>query len=77
MHVIETVFAVAAVVLLVVLGWSVFVFFSPYRKCRWCQIFARIRMRCRRCKGTKLTGRLGAKHAHRVRLSLQQAWEER
>jgi hypothetical protein len=34
-------------------------------------------MRCRRCKGAKLTRRLGAKHVHKVRLSLQQAWDER
>ena len=37
MHVIETGFEVAAVVLLAVLGWAVFVYFSPYRECRWCR----------------------------------------
>lgn len=77
MHVIEAGFMVAAIVLLTVLGWAAFVYFSPYRECRWCQLFAGLRMRCRRCKGTKLTRRLGAKHVHRVRLSLQQAWDER
>lgn len=77
MQVIETGFGAAAVVLLAVLGRAVFVYFRPYRKCRWCQAFARLRLRCRRCKGTKLTRRLGAKHVHKVRLSLQQAWDER
>jgi hypothetical protein len=33
--------------------------------------------RCWRCKRTKLTRRLGAKQVHKVKLSLQQAWEER
>jgi hypothetical protein len=33
--------------------------------------------RCWRCKGTRLTRRLGAFHAHKVRQSLQQAWDER
>ena len=77
MQVIETGFGAAAVVLLAVLGRAVFVYFRPYRECRWCLFFARFRLRCLRCKGTKLTRRLGAKHVHKVRLSLQQAWEER
>jgi hypothetical protein len=77
MQVIESGFAVAAAVLLGVLGWSVFVYFSPYRKCRWCAAFARLRLRCRRCRGTKLTRRLGAGHVHKVRLSMQQARAER
>jgi hypothetical protein len=37
MEVIETGFTVAAVALLVVLGWAVFVYFSPFRECRWCR----------------------------------------
>lgn len=77
MQVIETGLEMAAVVLLAVAVWAVFVYFSPYRRCRWCALFKRFRLRCRRCKGTKLTRRLGAKHVHRVRLSLQQAWDER
>lgn len=77
MGVIEAWCGVAAVILLGVLGWAVFVYFSPYRKCRWCKPFARFRLRCPRCKGSRLTRRLGARHAHRVRLSLQQAWDER
>lgn len=77
MQVIETGFEVAAAVLLGVLGWSVFVYLSPYRTCRWCAAFASLRLRCRRCKGAKLTRRLGARHVHRVRLALRQAWEER
>lgn len=77
MHEIETAFIVAAVTLLAVLGWAVFVYFSPYRKCRWCALFARFRLRCRRCRGSKLTRRLGARQVHKVRLSLQQAWDER
>ena len=77
MHLIDTGLTVAAVVLLAVLGWSVFVYVSPYRKCRWCAAFVGLRLRCRRCKGTKLTRRLGARQVHKVKLSLQQAWEER
>jgi hypothetical protein len=76
MHVIETGFEVAAAILLGVLGWAVFVYFSPYRPCRWCR-GRRIGRRCWRCKGTKLTRRLGAQQAHKVKLSLRQAWEER
>ena len=37
----------------------------------------RRKRRCWRCKGSKLTQRLGARLVHRVKLSLQQAWEER
>jgi hypothetical protein len=77
MQVIELGFAVAALVLVGVLGWLVFVYFSPYRKCRWCETFARCRLRCRRCKGSKLTRRLGAKLIHKAKLSLLQAWAER
>ncbi len=33
--------------------------------------------RCWRCKGTRLTRRLGAYHVHKAKLSLVQAWEER
>jgi hypothetical protein len=76
MGVIVTGFQVAAVVLLAVLARAVFVYFSPYRVCRWCRDRQRGR-RCWRCKGTKLTRRIGAKQVHRVKLSLQQAWEER
>jgi hypothetical protein len=37
MHLIETGFTVTLIVLLAVLGRAVFVFFSPYRECRWCR----------------------------------------
>lgn len=77
MRVIETGFGAAAAVLLAVLAWAVLVYFSPYRGCRWCRAFARFRLRCRRCKGTRLTRRLGAQLVHKVKLSLQQAWAER
>jgi len=76
MHVIETGFEVAGLILLGVLGWAVFVHFSPCRPCRWCAGRRRGR-RCWRCKGSKLTRRIGAKHVHKVKLSLQQAWAER
>jgi hypothetical protein len=93
-HVIETVLEVAAVLLLAVLGRGLFVFFCPYRQCRWCRpggvlggsLPARMagheperkrRRRCWRCKGTRLTRRLGAWHAHKVRDSLAQARAER
>lgn len=33
--------------------------------------------RCWRCRGTRLTRRLGAYHAHKVKQSLGQAWAER
>jgi hypothetical protein len=48
---------------------------KPYRTCRWCK--KRRGRRCWRCKGTKLTRRLGAYHVHKVKLSLIQAWDER
>ncbi len=32
--------------------------------------------RCWRCKGSRLTRRLGARQAHKTKLSLQQAWRE-
>jgi hypothetical protein len=69
-------FAVAAVILLAVAGRAVFVYFSPYRECRWCRK-RRVGRRCWRCHGMKLTRRLGAKVVHKVSLSLLQAWEER
>ena len=37
----------------------------------------RRRRRCWRCKGRKRTRRWGAFHVHKVKLSLQQAWNER
>jgi hypothetical protein len=76
MHAVETGFAVTLIVLLAVLGRAVFVFFSPYRTCRWCEGRRRGR-RCWRCHGTKQVRRIGAKHVHKVRMSLLQAWEER
>jgi len=36
MQVIETGLTAAAALLLSILGWSVFVYLSPYRRCRWC-----------------------------------------
>jgi hypothetical protein len=82
------------VILLAIVGRAVFLYFSPYRECRWYRpgglvggsLPARIggheprprrKRRCWRCKGTRLTRRLGAKHVHKAKLSLQQAWEER
>ena len=62
--------------LLGVLGWGLFVYFRPYRTCRWCKNRKRGR-RCWRCKGTRMTRRLGAWHAHKVRDSLARAWQER
>ena len=76
MEVIETGLTVAAVVLLAVLAWAVFVYLSPYRQCRWCRGRQPGRG-CWRCKGTRMTRRLGAKQVHKVKLSLQQAWEGR
>ena len=76
MHVIETGLEVTALVLLAVAARAVFVYFCPYRECRWCR-GRRVGRRCWRCKGSKLTMRIGAKHVHKVKLSLRQAWEER
>jgi hypothetical protein len=76
MHVIQTVLEVAAIVLLAVLARAVFVFFSPYRTCRWCAGRRRGR-RCWRCKGTKQVRRIGARHVRKVKMSLGQAWDER
>jgi len=94
MHQVETGFVIAAIVLLAILGRAVFVYCSPYRKCRWCRpgglyfgsVPARIighkprarrKRRCWRCRGTKTTRRLGAKTVHKVKLTVQQAWDER
>jgi hypothetical protein len=76
MHVIETGLELTAVILLASLGWSLVVYVSPYRECRWCRE-RRNGRRCWRCKGTRLTRRLGSKQIHKVGLSLRQAWEER
>lgn len=67
---------IAAVVLLGILGRGLFVLVSPYRECRWCRDKPR-RRGCWRCKGMKVTRRLGAYHVHKVKLSLIQAWDER
>ena len=77
MHLIETVLTVAAVVLVAVAGWAVFVHASPERDCRWCGLFDRVYLRCWRCKGTHRTWRLGARKVHELKLALQQAWAER
>jgi hypothetical protein len=92
-HAIEVGAEVAAVVLLAILGRAAFMYFKPYRPCRWCRpggllggsLPARLaghkpkrrRRGCWRCKGRKLTRRWGAYHVHKVKLSLLQAWDER
>lgn len=76
MHLIGTGFTVAAVTGLAILARAVFVYVSPYRECRWCRSRPRGR-RCWRCHGSNQVRRLGAKQVHRVRLALQQAWDER
>ena len=94
MHVIETGFAVAALVLLAVLGRAVFIYFRPERACRWCRPGGLIRgslvgrgsspISRRGASGAAgaarppgATWRLGARHVHELKLSLQQAWDER
>ena len=77
MHVIETGLELAAVILLAVLGWAVFVYFSPYRECRWCAWPHAAAAAAGAARDRKLTRRIGAKHVHKVKLSLQQAWQER
>jgi len=66
-----------AAALLGVLGWGIFVFFSPYRACLWCRHKTGRNPPCWRCNRTRLTRRIGAYHVHKVKLSLIQAWEER
>ena len=77
MHEIEVGLEVAGIVLLAVLGWGVFAYCSPFRACRWCRNRRRPGRRCWRCKGTRMTRRLGAKTVHKMKLAVQQAWEER
>jgi hypothetical protein len=84
MHVIELGLEGAGLILLAVLVWAVFVYCSPYRPCRWCADRRRpgraagaARARCWRCKGTRMTRRLGSRVVHKMKLAVQQAWEER
>lgn len=60
----------------VVVAWVAFVHFKPYRPCRWCRDRQRRGRACWRCKGTKMTGRLGARHVHRVKVVLTDQWHE-
>ena len=62
--------------LLAILGWGVFVLFSPYRRCRWCRNKPRGRG-CWRCHGRRDVRRLGAGLAHKTRLAIRQDWAER
>jgi hypothetical protein len=66
-----------AVALIAILGRGIFVFFSTYRTCVWCEKRKRPGRRCWRCKGTRRTRRIGAYHVHKVKMSLIQAWDER
>jgi hypothetical protein len=94
MHVIGQAIEVAAVVLAGIAGRAVFVYFKPYRPCRWCRpggliggsVAARLarykpgrrrRRGCWRCKGHRLTRRLGAGQVHKTRLATAEAWAER
>jgi len=94
MHLIGQAIEAAAVVLTVIAGRAVLVYFKPYRQCRWCRpggllggsVAARMaghepgrrRQRgCRRCKGTRITRRMGAKQVHKTRIAAVQAWAER
>ncbi len=95
LHLVEQITAVAALSLLAIAGRAAFVYFSPYRECRWCRpggllggsLLAKMAghkpkrrrrrgRRCWRCKGHRLTRRLGAKQVHKTKLSLRQAWRE-
>jgi hypothetical protein len=67
--------AVLLSALLGILGWAVFVYFSPYKVCGWCE--GKRKRRCWRCKGTRRVRRIGAKRVHKTKLSLIQAWNER
>lgn len=77
MHEIELGLEVAGIVLLAILAWGVFVYCSPFRVCRWCRNRRRPGRRCWRCKGTRMTRRLGSRMVHKMKLSVQQAWDER
>ena len=76
-----------ALVLLLVTGRAILLYFKPYIECPWCRNRKKCRLkqrgclihprRCWRCKNTRLARRLGAYHVHKVKLSLLQAWAER
>jgi hypothetical protein len=63
-----SVIELVAVILLAVAARGVYVYLRPYKECRWCR-GRRTGRRCWRCKGTKLTRRIGARRLHQVRLS--------
>ena len=69
-----------AVGLLAIAARGVFVFFVPYRPCRWCRPGGvpgwRRRRQCWRCKELRLTRRWGAYHVHKLKLSVIEAIEE-
>jgi len=80
--VLHLILGLIAVGLLAVLARGVFVFFKPYRPCRWCRPGGlpgwrrRRRKGCWRCDGHQLTRRLGAHHVHKLKLSVIEAIEE-
>jgi len=69
--------------LAVTAGRIVLVWFRPERSCSWCRgkgkrktlLLRRVR-RCRRCKGTRYTGRLGARLVRKTHLAARNAWLE-
>lgn len=63
--------------LLAILGRGIFVLSWPYRECAWCRNERRRRRGCWRCKGRGETRRIGAWLAHKIKLAIRQAREER
>jgi len=69
--------------LIVLAARIVLVWWRPERPCRWCGgkgrrktlLLRRVR-RCRRCHGSRYTGRLGARLVRKTHLAVRNAWLE-
>jgi hypothetical protein len=64
-------------------GRIVLVWCRPERRCRWCggkgrrkTLVLRRKRRCRRCKGSRYTGRYGARLVRKAHLAIRRAWLE-
>jgi len=66
--------------LAVIAGRIVLVWWRPERSCRWCKGKGRrktlLLRRCRRCRGSRYTGRLGARLVRKTHLAARNAWLE-
>jgi hypothetical protein len=71
------------IALAVIAGRIVLVWWRPERRCRWCSgtgrrktLLLKRRRRCIRCRGSRYTGRLGARLVRRTHLAVRNAWLE-